>query len=80
MVRRILLCAVGITALALSACSATGPKPEREISIRGGRSRTTRDDIRLRQPGGTDLTVHNVRFDDNSFERTPVLAFRSVTT
>src|SRR5437870_178235 len=47
---------------------ATTVNAELVLSIYGGKALTDDTDLRLRQPGGTDLTFHDVSWVDRSFE------------
>ncbi|HEX2115124.1 MAG TPA: hypothetical protein VHM01_12025 [Alphaproteobacteria bacterium] len=57
-----------IGALMIGLLIAPSAKAEWRISVYGGGSHTFDSDVKLRQPGGTDLTLKDVPWRDESFE------------
>lgn len=65
-----------LVGLLATACATNPPRADHVVSVYGGTARTFNSDIRLQQPGGTDLTVHDVSFRDESFENVIYYGFR----
>jgi len=57
---------------------APGPQGELVLSFYGGKSWTMDSDVDLELPGGTDLTFHDVSWDDDSFKSPTYYGFRGI--
>ncbi|RMF09967.1 MAG: lipid A oxidase [Alphaproteobacteria bacterium] len=69
-VRRRLKRSAGVAVLAavLAGGAATAPaQADFQIGVYGGWSKTFDDDMSFNQPNGTNLTLHDLSFDDDSF-------------
>ncbi len=60
--------------LVLGACRTS--RPELEVSFYGGRAWNSDGDLILKRPDGTDLTLSDVVFGDESFEKPPYYGMR----
>ncbi len=57
-----------LAAALLAATGCAGPRGEIALSAYGGKAWNSDADLRLKQPGGTDLKLSGVELDDKSFE------------
>jgi len=68
---RVIVALTLAAACALAGCRTGGKRAEWVISARHGRSYTLPSDIHVKQPGGTDFTVHDVEYNDAYGKRAP---------